>query len=243
MNQAIMVDFSHREMDKEPVQETKKVQEESVKPKPVVNSSPKETVQSKPVKAEKVKTFEKKTLQTSQKPREESSKVLQNESSVVKKIIPPLKPSLTPEEIAEKERLEKKEQKRAHFESLLSKAKKNTAADHNRPEKMEEVSGSNIGTSNSIAQKNKNIQGVLGNRKVLKSPVIIDNSQKKGRVVVKICVDSSGKVISSKYTMMGSTTSDTYLIKLAEEGALNYLFSTSSNPKECGNVTIDFQLK
>lgn len=237
----IMVDFSQEE-EQSKTENTRKVQKTPVKASSEKAKSPKSKMAPEPV-AKRVQTFEKKTLQTSQKPRVENTKVLEEESTVTKKIIPPSPPGPTPEELEKARREKERLQKRAEFDALLSKAKKNTAADQNQSENREEVSGDSAGTSPTTSPPNKNIQGVLGNRKVLKVPVINDKSQKKGRVVVKICVGSSGKVISSKYTMMGSTTNDTYLIDLAEKGAKGYVFSSSSNPKECGNVIIDFKLK
>ncbi len=233
--QVIMVDFGSKDL---PEAKADRPDEVAKKRK----SSAPSPQKAKKMKTSSKKTDVKKTLRTSQKPNAESSKVLDEKSSIVKKIIPSIDPEQALMEKAEAERLKKKAEKRSEFSSLLSKAKEKTAAEDNRPENQEEVSGVKTGTSSS-SSKNKNIQGVLGNRKVLRSPTIKDTSQKKGRVVVKICVGKDGKVESSKYTMMGSTTSDTYLIGLAEKGALQYLFSASSNPKECGNVVIDFQLR
>ena len=162
---------------------------------------------------------------------------------VTKEIIPPSDPQPSEEEIEEQRKAEEKTKRRAAFQSILDKAKKKTAAKPDQPEKREEVTGKTSGASPNHSPSPGNIQGVLGNRKVLKVPTIKDDSQKKGRVVVKICVNAEGRVTSSNYTMMGSTTNDRYLIGLAEMGAKGYLFSPSENPKECGNVIIDFQLK
>lgn len=237
VKQVIMVDFSN--------QETTKKETASLTKRPAQKAKKQRSAAPSPQKARKAVTkaskATKKTLRTSQKPAE-TSKALDEKSSVVKKVIPHNDPQPSKEDMAKAEREKKKAEKRSHFSSLLSKAKNKTAAETDQPETREEVSGVKTGTSSS-SSKNKNIQGVLGNRKVLRSPSITDKSQKKGRVVVKICVGSDGKVLSSKYTMMGSTTSDSYLIGLAEKGAKQYLFSSSSNPKECGNVVIEFQLK
>lgn len=237
VKQVIMVDFSN--------QETTEKETASMTKRPAKKAKKQRSAAPSPQKARKAETkatkTTKKALRTSQKPAE-TSKVLDEKSSVVKKVIPHNDPQPSKEEIAKAAREKKKAEKRSHFSSLLSKAKSKTAAETDQPETREEVSGVKTGTSSS-SSKNKNIQGVLGNRKVLRSPSITDKSQKKGRVVVKICVGSDGKVLSSKYTMMGSTTSDSYLIGLAEKGAKQYLFSKSSNPKECGNVVIEFQLK
>ena len=83
----------------------------------------------------------------------------------------------------------------------------------------------------------------LGNRGVLYSPKIEDNSQRTGKVIVDICVDKNGKVIHAKYTQKGSTTTDAYLIDLAESNAKKYKFHKSDIDEQCGEIMIDFQLK
>ena len=233
MHHIIMVDFSADENQQQvqtksaPAKRTKKVKQ--------ATSSP----QKKPAAVQK-KTSEK-PLRRSQKPKGAETKVVEEKSTIVEKVVPHTdQPS--PQEIEAERREKEKAEKRSKFASLLSRAKSTAATSDDQPETKEEASGAtSTGASSSI--HNKNIRGVLGNRQVLKTPVIKDQSQKKGRVVVKICVGSDGKVQSSRYTMMGSTTSDTYLINLAEKGASQYLFSSSPNAKECGNVVIDFQLK
>lgn len=88
-----------------------------------------------------------------------------------------------------------------------------------------------------------NVGGGLQGRGVLSSPKLSDNSQRKGRVVVKVCVDASGNVTSAKYTQLGSSTSDPVLQRLAVENAKNYRFSKSSSATQCGNITYDFVVK
>ena len=87
------------------------------------------------------------------------------------------------------------------------------------------------------------IGGGLGNRGLLYSPKITNNSQKTGRVVVKVCVDASGKVISSSYTQAGSSTNDPGLIATAESSARKYKFSKGTLDRQCGTITIIFKLK
>ena len=83
----------------------------------------------------------------------------------------------------------------------------------------------------------------LGDRKLLYQPSITDNSQKTGKVIIRICVDKSGKVSKAKYTQKGSTTTDAYLIKLAEDNARQYKFDKGTIEEQCGNVIIDFKLR
>ncbi len=83
----------------------------------------------------------------------------------------------------------------------------------------------------------------LQSRGMVFEPLIEDTSQKSGRVVVRICVDSNGKVTSSKYTQRGSTTTDSELILIAEKNALKYRFTPSNREEQCGTITIEFIVK
>lgn len=87
------------------------------------------------------------------------------------------------------------------------------------------------------------IGGGLSGRGIVFEPTIKENSQKTGIVVVKVCVDKSGKVLSSKYTQRGSTTTESELVKVATESAAKYVFSPGELDEQCGTITIDFRLK
>lgn len=192
--------------------------------------------------ASKAKSYDNDNLQVSQKLNAEKPKVKPVEESKTKVVPPPI-PQPSKEELEAAKKAKELSEKKSQFADLLSKSKKTETSN---PSSGEEGTFEGQGSSavDAIGDHSKGaIRGVLGNRKVLKVPTIKDDSQKKGRVVVKICVNAKGDVVSSTYTMMGSTTSDTYLIKLAENGAKGYKFSPSANSKECGKVTIDFLLK
>lgn len=87
------------------------------------------------------------------------------------------------------------------------------------------------------------VGGGLGSRGVLKSPTVAENSQKAGTVVVSVCVDSSGKVISAEYTQRGSTTADSQLVNAAIRNAKNWQFSDGSVDKQCGTISYNFKVK
>ena len=59
----------------------------------------------------------------------------------------------------------------------------------------------------------------------------------------KVCVNSKGEVISSKFTQQGTTATDLGLIKTAEKGVKNYKFSPGELDKQCGTITVNFKLK
>ena len=83
----------------------------------------------------------------------------------------------------------------------------------------------------------------LDDRGLVFVPQIEDDSQKTGKVVIKVCVDKSGRVVEQHYTQRGSTTTDEYLINVALSAAARYRFTTSDQEKQCGTITIEFKLK
>jgi TonB family protein len=93
-----------------------------------------------------------------------------------------------------------------------------------------------------ISKGRGTIGGGLAGRKVVNAPTISENSQKYGKVVVKVCVDKTGQVISAKFTQGGSTTSDAQLVKLSEKGAMKYKFASGELDSQCGTITFDFKL-
>ena len=116
------------------------------------------------------------------------------------------------------------------------------------PEKTKdsEPEGKEIPTNEPIAQLRESIAtigGDLEGRTVIQYPTLDDNTQKKGLVVVRICVDSRGIVRTARYTQKGSTTTDLYLVDLAVGAARKYIFSASAAERQCGMIAFDFQLK
>ncbi len=139
--------------------------------------------------------------------------------------------------IAEKEAQEKADAK-DKFGSLFNKNNKSNTTSNENPlgqpdtaalEELSEAFG-------------KTGEG-LKDRGIIYQPSITDNTQKTGRVVVKICVNKKGQVIFAKYTQKGSTTTDSHLIDLAESSARKYRFNQSEIEEQCGNIIIDFKLK
>jgi TonB family protein len=94
-----------------------------------------------------------------------------------------------------------------------------------------------------ISSGSGKVGGGLGNRGVVFEPSIKDSSQKTGRVVVKVCVNSSGDVASAQYTQKGSTTTDADLKDLAVKSARRFRFTPSDIDTQCGTITIDFKVK
>ncbi len=91
-----------------------------------------------------------------------------------------------------------------------------------------------------ISKGEGKVGGGLEGRGVMYKPEIIEHSQKSGKVVVQVCVDSKGKVVSAIYTQRGSTTTDVDLVEAAEFAAKKYIFSPGAFEKECGTIAIQF---
>ena len=86
------------------------------------------------------------------------------------------------------------------------------------------------------------VGGSLGNRGVVTIPKIKDKSQKEGKVVINVCVDKAGKVISADFTQRGSTSTDPTLVKLATENARLWKFMPGDTDRQCGTITYQFKL-
>ena len=87
------------------------------------------------------------------------------------------------------------------------------------------------------------VGGDLGNRGVLYVPVVDENSQRTGRVVIRVCVDQTGNVIEAYFTQRGSTTADAHLVETAIKSSKEYRFTKSDLKKQCGSITFEFKLK
>lgn len=83
------------------------------------------------------------------------------------------------------------------------------------------------------------VQG-FGSRGFKKPGGLKNTTNKSGKVVVEVCVDKSGRVISARKTLKGTTTSNSQLIKLAESHAKKYNFDRGSASKQCGTITYNF---
>lgn len=69
------------------------------------------------------------------------------------------------------------------------------------------------------------VGGGLAGRAVISRRKIGASPQKQGKVVIEVCVDNSGHVVSAYYTPRGSTTSDSELQTMAISAAQTYKFA------------------
>lgn len=84
----------------------------------------------------------------------------------------------------------------------------------------------------------------LEGRSMVGKPIIRDNSQEAGKVVVDIIVDKYGKVVRATPGARGSTTASSQLYKIAKEAALNTKFNANPDAREeqKGQMTFIFIL-
>lgn len=87
------------------------------------------------------------------------------------------------------------------------------------------------------------VGGGLGSRGVLAAPKVQEKSQKSGTVVIEVCADANGNVISSNFTQRGSTTTASELVRAAEKNAKKWKFSKGGVDRQCGTITYKFKLQ
>lgn len=87
------------------------------------------------------------------------------------------------------------------------------------------------------------VGGGLSGRGVTASPRVTDRSQDQGIVVVRVCVDRSGNVVSADFTQRGSTATSARLKELAVKNAKEWTFSSGQVDKQCGTITYNFKVK
>lgn len=85
----------------------------------------------------------------------------------------------------------------------------------------------------------------IDKRKFVTRPVIEDNGQKSGKVVVEIRVDKNGNVIAAKAGQRGTTLTDMSLWDKCEKAVLGAKFNMSDSAPETqiGYITFNFKVK
>lgn len=195
------------------------------------------------VKAKPVKQIISKTVQKEEsiQANEEPAKELAKPDTTLEEQVDSQTQKETAEAIEEQKAEQVFNDAKSKFSDLLTNAKskgQDVQADQGDPLGAPDVD-SKLGNHTSGGSHGKGIS----NRTIIYRPVIQDDSQKEGRVVVHICVNAAGKVISADFKQKGSTTTDYELIKLAKDGALKYKFSPANQDEQCGSINIDFVLR
>jgi len=90
---------------------------------------------------------------------------------------------------------------------------------------------------------NKNVEALvkLEGRATRSRPLVKGNNNKKGTVVIKVCVDADGIVTSAKFTQRGSNTFNNNLKQQALAATQRAKFSSSLKKEQCGTITYKFK--
>lgn len=152
------------------------------------------------------------------------------------------KPSKSQEQIDAENNAKKYQEAKSQFGSMFGKSD-NASAGKEAGQQGDPLGKPDAKALEGISKGSGRVGGGLSNRGVLYEPNFSDNSQKSGIVVVKICVDDTGNVLSAKFTQKGSTTTDSYLVGLAEREVAKYKFTPSETLEQCGTITIDFKIQ
>ncbi len=105
-------------------------------------------------------------------------------------------------------------------------------------------SGNGSGNGNGTGTGNGNGSGVsysLAGRSPQSLPIPEYKNQVEGKVVVKIIVDSEGRVVSAVPGVKGSTTLDEYLLSVAKNAALKARFSRKSDAPDNQEGTLTYK--
>ncbi len=92
------------------------------------------------------------------------------------------------------------------------------------------------------ADGNYMLEYQVKDREMIKAPRVSNATQKKGLVVVEIIVNRAGTVLKTKAGVVGSTTSDEYLLTKAEYACMGAKFKEHpTGPLETkGTITINY---
>jgi colicin import membrane protein len=89
-----------------------------------------------------------------------------------------------------------------------------------------------------------NVKG-FGNRGVVASPPVRDNSQQAGVIVMAVCIGPDGRIISARFTQAGSQNATPELRQQAETNAKTWRFAAdpAAPPSQCGTITYNFKVQ
>ncbi len=86
----------------------------------------------------------------------------------------------------------------------------------------------------------KGFSFTLAGRQMVRAPQVSDHSQETGKVVVDITVDKTGTVVSAAPGGRGSTTTSSYLFRLAKEAAMKAKFTANPDAADIQKGTMTF---
>ncbi len=83
----------------------------------------------------------------------------------------------------------------------------------------------------------------MNGRKFKQKPIITDNTQETGTIILKIKVDNKGRVLAAEFYSKGSTTSNQGLVQKAIKAVKSSYINEGDLPEQTGYVRIVFRVK
>lgn len=149
--------------------------------------------------------------------------------------------------LAEEQRQREEEAFRKQLEDTWNKAEQQggSEGETGKPGDQGDPQGSKTSKSHIGGPMHGRGNYKLNGRSLLFAPLVREQSQKEGVVVVSIIVDKKGNVIEATPGVKGTTTTDSHLWKVAREAALKYRFNANlyAPEEQMGQISFTFVLK
>jgi outer membrane biosynthesis protein TonB len=143
-----------------------------------------------------------------------------------------------------KEREEANKREEQEAAELIKNIKKGSGGTSGKSGKGGQVNGDENGkVEEGISTGTGMVGGGLGGRGVVSSPILKDDSNNRGSVVVAICLDKDGNVTEAKFQLQGSTITSGKLRDLAVSNARQWRFKPGNEERQCGNITYSLKVQ
>jgi len=143
-----------------------------------------------------------------------------------------------------KEREEANKREEQEAAELIKNIKKGSGGTSGKSGKGGQVNGDENGkVEEGISTGTGMVGGSLGGRGVVSSPILKDDSNNRGSVIVAICLDKDGNVTEAKFQLQGSTITSGKLRDLAVNNAKQWRFKPGNEERQCGIITYTFKVQ
>lgn len=143
-----------------------------------------------------------------------------------------------------KEREEANKREEQEAAELIKNIKKGSGGTSGKSGKGGQVNGDENGkVEEGISTGTGMVGGGLGGRGVVSSPILKDDSNNRGSVIVAICLDKDGNVTEAKFQLQGSTVTSGKLRDLAVNNAKQWRFKPGNEERQCGIITYTFKVQ
>jgi outer membrane biosynthesis protein TonB len=143
-----------------------------------------------------------------------------------------------------KEREEANQREEQEAAELIKNIKKGSGGTSGKSGKGGQVNGDENGkVEEGISTGTGMVGGGLGGRGVVSSPILKDDSNNRGSVIVAICLDKDGNVTEAKFQLQGSTVTSGKLRDLAVNNAKQWRFKPGNEERQCGIITYTFKVQ